>query len=337
MTFSDFKQHFVDEKVELFNYLKTQIYPDSNQTYVHVLNRNNSIEKNTRKAGNGAHFRVSRWMSEGIRGECETYVYITRATSFDKETDEYCFDISIHAFHHLDYNCKIVFETDECFTKPVTKQWLERNKVTSYRNRQRLTRVSVAQSKLEFVKKESSHLFSDEDYDKFKPEYLCNYTFNHANHCTDLRVDVYKGNTVIANLGFKSIDAFFETQLKSRGAKLSTVRTIIRQKKNILLDGLLFVFDETWEAKEYKIRGRIVDDHNAEEVVSDLEGSWVRFESVAYNEESSLGFQPINTSCEWLKEMKAAEEIDEFGDPVVKYIQKSQVEHETDYWNTGLD
>lgn len=215
--------------------------------------------------------------------------------------------------------------------KPVTKKWLERNKVTSYRNRQRLTKVSVAQSKLEFVKKDSSHLFSDEDYDKFKPEYLCNYTFNHANHCTNLHVDIYKGNTIIANLSFSSIETFFETQLKSRGAKLSTVRTILRQKKNILLDGLLFVFDETWEAKEYKIRGRVVDEHNAEEIVSDLEGSWVRFESVAYNEESSLGSQPINTSCDWLKEMKEVERVDEFGDPIVKYVPKSQVEREADY------
>lgn len=322
MTFNDFKQHFVDEKVELFNYLKTQIYPDSNQTYVHVLNRNNSIEKNTRKAGNGAHFRVSRWMSEGTKGECTTYVYITRAKSFDKKTEEYCFDINIHAFHHLDYNCKIVFETEECFTKPVTKQWLDRNKVTSYRNRQHLSKISVPQSKLEFVKKNTSHLFNDKDYDDFKPEYLCNYTFNHANHCTGLHVDVYKGNAIIANLSFNSIDAFFETQLKSRGAKLSTVRTILRQKKNILLDGLLFVFDETWEAKEYKIRGRIVDESKVEEIVDELEDSWVRFEPVTYSEESSLGSQYINTL---------------YGDRELReFYEEKLVKRETDYWNPEL-
>lgn len=299
MTFTDFKQHFVDERVELLNYLKTQIYPDSNQTYAYVLNRNSPIEKNTRKAGNGAHFRVSRWLPTGVQDEYETYVYITRATSFDKKLNEYCFDINLHAFNHLDYNCKIVFETDECFTKPVTKQWLNRNKVSSYRNRQHLTKISVAQSKLEFVKKDSSRLFSDEDYDKFKPEYLCNYTFNHANHCTSLHVDVYKGKAIIADLNFNSIEDFFETQLKSRGAKLSTIRTILRQKKNILLDGLLFVFDETWEAKEYKIRGRKVDDSKVEEIVSDLENDWVRFEPSAYNEESTLGSQLVSTSYTW--------------------------------------
>ena len=128
--FNNLKQHLTKDKVAVFNHLIDNTF-DIPALRVYSLNRNNKEIKNTRKAGQGAHFRVTCWRQPGSSEAHEAYIYWTRSYSIYK--DHNCSTISVTAVNKLPFNCKVVFENGCRFSKPLSLDFIKKYKMVEIR------------------------------------------------------------------------------------------------------------------------------------------------------------------------------------------------------------
>lgn len=248
--FENLKQHFVENKVAVFNHLIDNTF-DIPAIRVYSLNRNNLAVKNTRKAGKGAHFRVTCWRQSKDLGAYESYIYWTRASSTFK--GQRFSTIPTDKVNNLGTDCKIVFENGYRFSKPVTLSFVKKYDMIKLNGNMQyvIPMKDLVWLDPDFKEREAF------DYSKFQPEYIANYAIHHDNHCKELNVKMIKnGEEVVSH--FDSVKQFFETVLESHGAKLCTVKDMIRKERNFTFDGVTFVFNEVWEMVEYKIRKRVI-------------------------------------------------------------------------------
>ena len=271
MTFDQFRQFLVENKNSIYYHLINFTF-NKKGCKVYALNRNNPHNpKNTRSAGNGAHFRVTCWRDKEEKGApYECYVYFTKAHLLIN--DIWYSDIRGDVINNLPKTCKIVFAKPRYYSLPVDKEFVKKYGIMDnnvYR---------IPQSKLHWIEINNSVPAPD----TFKPEYIPFYTWNHANHCNEVSVNVYKNGKLEKYGPFKSVKELYTYfKFQTKGVGLQTLRIFIRNHQNFILDGVVFIFDESWETVEYKIRKRkieiveeVVTKDEIEEVVSSIEKTW---------------------------------------------------------------
>lgn len=304
--FNQLKQHFIETKVSIYNHLIDNTF-DTQGIRVYALNRKNLEEKNTRKYSGGAHFRVTRWLASKDQGSFETYIYWTRAQSNFKG-DKFS-TIRSQVLNNLHYDTKIVFESENGYSKPVTKQFIQKFNLIKLNGEMQYV---IPQSKLDWYTPDMTAR-SEFNYECFKPDFISYYTFKHDNHTRSL--DVLINGTKVH---FNTLKEFYDS-LVSHGAKANTIEKYIREHKNFTFMNKTFIIDESWEVVDYKIRTRTI----TEEIEND-----VVISQTTVLEENGEIKEVISPDLPL---------IDEFGDPVIQYIPKTQVKRETDYWNTDLE
>lgn len=304
--FNQLKQHFIETKVSIYNHLIDNSF-DTQGIRVYALNRKNVEEKNTRKQSGGAHFRVTRWLASKDQGAFETYIYWTRAQSNFKG-DKFS-TIRSQVLNSLHFDTKVVFESENGYSKPVTKQFIQKFNLIKLNGEMQYV---IPQSRLDWYTPDAV-VRPEFNYECFKPEFISYYTFKHNNH--NKSIDILINGVKVH---FNTLKEFYAA-LTEKGAKANTIEKYIREHKNFIFMGKVFIIDPSWEIIEYKIRTRTI----TEEVVDDV----VISQSVVIEENGEV------------KEVTNSDlpDVDEFGDPIIKYVSKYQVERETDYWNTELD
>lgn len=252
--FESLKKHFQTNKVSIYNHLINHTF-DSKGIRVYALNRHNENVKNTRKESKGAHFRVTRWLPNKEAGAFEMYIYWTK--SYQKLGEGFAVEIRADILSQLHYNTKIVFEFDNHYSKPMTKQEIKRKGYIS----EGFYLIPV--EKVDFYTKQTIMMNGDYNYEDFRPEFIPFYSFKHDNHKTGMAVSMDGVSKT-----FESRKAFYE-ELAKLGAKANTLEGFIREHRNFTLAGHVFIIDPKWEVVEYKLRKRVKVIETVEEVVDD--------------------------------------------------------------------
>lgn len=271
MIFEQFKQHLVENKNSIYYHLINYTF-EKKGCAVYTLNRNNpSNPKNTRSAGQGAHFRVTCWRNQEEAGKAyEYYVYWTKAQS--TSDNKMYSDIRGDVINNLPKTCKIVFERTGYYSIPVNKEFVKKCGII------RKGKYCIDQELLDWIPINNNFTAPE----CFKPEYIPYYTWNHANHCSEILVNVYENGALSKPHKFGSVKDFYDFWgLESKGAKYDTVTNFVKKHQNFILEGSVYIFDESWETVEYKIRKRkieiveeVVTKDEIEEVVSSIEKTW---------------------------------------------------------------
>lgn len=254
--FDNFKQRLVKEKVALFNHLINYTFPDIRAHRVYTLNTNNDFTENTRKAGNGAHFRVTCWRGKNNgSSDFARYVYLTAASTVFEDSGE-CMDLRTDIASKLqEVSAMIVFEKGNCYSRAVTLSFVKRyGKLREIRGR---ICYCIPVSKLSWIEKsfeeEKDNWGNDFDYSMFHPEFIAYFRF--ADHdCHKEVIDVLIDGKKVH---FDTHKAFYEA-LAIKGAKANTIRKFLREHKNFIFCGKTFILDPSWEVVEYKLRKKIV-------------------------------------------------------------------------------
>lgn len=261
MNFSQFdnlKNYFQTNKISIYNHLINYTF-DTKGCRVYALNRINENVKNTRKASGGAHFRVTRFLPNKEVGAYEMYIYWTK--SYQKLGEDFALEIRCDVLSTLDPHTKVVFDFDNHYSKPMTKQEIKRKGYIS----KGVYLIPV--NKVTFYSKQETQMKGDFNYDTFKPEFIPYYAFKHDNHKTAFTVKFIINGAAI-NKSYESRKEFYEDMAK-KGMKACTLEKFLREHSNFTFENMTCIFDESWEVKAYKIRKVVKVIEKVEDIVED--------------------------------------------------------------------
>ena len=297
--FENLKNHFQETRIPLYNHLINHTF-DKRGCAVYTLNSNNPKRpENTRKAQNGAMFRVTCWRGKKEVGPTERNIYVTRASSTDFNTGVTYYCIRKDIANHLDDKTFVVFECENFYSEPFNIRDI-RNPHNRYgKHILNPQAYMIPGDKLSWIPK---NLDGKGVPDAFQPKYLSYYPFKYDNNKKEFTVNGKK---------YESIKAFCNKIVETyEGAKYNTVRAFIDRKQNFTIGNKTFIINPEWETVEYRIRKTTKVIVVTEEIVDDVKVSSdsktdIKTESNIENDfENPLGYRlpskkPVREYINW--------------------------------------
>lgn len=319
--------------------------------FISVMNgKNMYLERNN---FNYAHLRFTKSLDIHSNGNFskldeyeDTYVYFTTSTTTDKKSNlkqkieenlsDRCFNVRVELLRKAPLmKCNYIFLVDlGQYFAYVDLDYARSHivKYGTYEGRE----IATIRLPSRFYKKTAWCQLDEIDEDnttlKFDAKYLQHVAYtNYRKRNGFIKVEVYKKGELQAIKYYVSTGALYdEAKLHGYNKTKDYLRVLANKGGSFIINEIVYKLSKVNNISDISTFESGSNYQNPQESGLPLHSS---FKPNNINNKNVMVNQTIQSDIE----PSSNKEVDEFGDPVIQYVSKTQVKREIDYWNNDLE